>query len=72
MGPPGPNDNSKMGTPSCVWGPLTIPLVIRAYVRVRLQGCTRTCTLKPRAIGCQRMVDYSASVIEGIYKKKIK
>ena len=39
---------------------------VRACVRMRLHGCTHTCTLKPQAIGSLRMADYSATVTEGL------
>ena len=39
---------------------------VRACVRMHLYGCTRTCTLKPRAIGSLRMAEYSATVIDGL------
>ena len=38
MGPPGPNDNSNIGTPSYVWGLLTKPLITSVHV------CACACT----------------------------
>ena len=52
----------------CLGTPNKTTDYIRAYVRMRLHGCTHTCTLKLRAIGSLRMADYSATVIEGLKK----
>ena len=39
MGAPGPNDNSNIGTPSCVWGPLTKPIITSVH------ACACACTV---------------------------
>ena len=52
----------------CLGTPNKTTYHVRACVRMRLHGCIRTCTLKPRTIGSLRMADYSATDIEGLKK----
>ena len=66
MGPPDPNDNGNgnVGTPSCVWGPLTKPLITSVHALARLYLYLYIETSSYRL----RMADYSATVIEGLKK----